>query len=166
MKLATKRLLLGWAATTHLLIALVYSTYLPVEHFIPQPLEQVMRTYGSYTGAHTHFDYFAPAVVSQVRVEFRLGAGERTLRSYAVTSDSVEVNQRLAIMFNFYLRPTVRPALVEAWGRHVLDANPEAEWVQTRVEILDIPTLEQLKAGKKAAWVEIGRHAAARRSAN
>ena len=165
MKPETRRLLLCWAAAAHLLVALIYSTHLQVEHFIPAGLEKTMRIYGNYSGAHTHFNFFAPMVVSQVRVQFRLGAGDRTLRTVEVASDSSEVNQRLAMMFNFYLRPNARPALVEAWARRQLDVNPDAEWVQTRVEMLDIPTLEELRAGKKAAWVEIGRHGATRGSA-
>jgi hypothetical protein len=152
----------GWAAATHLLIALVYSTHLHVEHFIPPALEKVMRVYGNYTGAHMHFNFFAPTVVSQVRVQFRLGAGERALRTVDVSSGSSEVNLRLATMFNFYLRSNARPALLNDWARHILDANPDAQWVQIRVEFLDIPTLEQMRAGKKAAWIEIGRHAAVR----
>lgn len=154
--------IVGWAAATHLLIALVYSTHLEVEHFIPPALERAMRVYGNYSGAHMHFNFFAPTVISQVRVQFRLGAGERALRTVEISSDSSEVNLRLATMFNFYLRTSVRPALLDEWARHLLDANPDAEWVQTHVEVLDIPTLEQLRAGKKAAWVEIGRHAAVR----
>ena len=165
MKPETRRLLLCWAAAAHLLVALVYSTHLQVEHFIPAGLEKAMRIYGNYSGAHTHFNFFAPMVVSQVRVQFRLGAGDRTLRTVEVASDSSEVNQRLAMMFNFYLRPNARAALVEAWSNHQLDVNPDAEWVQTRVEMLDIPTLEELRTGKKAAWVEIGRHGATRGSA-
>jgi len=72
------------------------------------------------------------------------------------------VNQRLATMFNFYSYPTLRGPLADAWVRHVLAANADAEWVQARVEVLDIPSLEQLAVGKKAQWVEIGRHGAAR----
>ena len=157
--------IVGWAAAAHLLIALVYSTHLEVEYFIPPALEMAMRTYGNYSGAHMHFNFFAPTVLSQVRVQFRLGAGERALRTVEISTDSSEVNLRLATMFNFYLRPSVRPALVDEWGRYMLAANPDAEWVQTRVEVLDIPTLEELHAGKKAAWVEMGRHAAVREAA-
>jgi hypothetical protein len=162
VNLGTRKQLLGWAAAAHLLIALVYSTHLPVEYFIPRAMELVVRTYGNYSGAHMHFNFFAPTVPTQVRVQFRLGAGDRTLRTFTVAADSFEVNQRLATMFNFYSYPTLRAPLADAWMTHVLGANAEAEWVQARVEVLDIPSLEQLAAGKKAQWVEIGRHGAAR----
>jgi hypothetical protein len=162
VNLGTRNQVLGWAAAAHLLIALVYSTHLPVEYFIPRGMELVLRTYGNYSGAHMHFNFFAPTVPTQVRVQFRLGAGERTLRTFAVASDSFEVNQRLATMFNFYSYPALREALADSWARYVLAANPDAEWVQARVEILDIPSLQQLAAGKKAQWVEVGRHGAMR----
>jgi len=66
------------------------------------------------------------------------------------------------MMFNFYLRPNAREPLVQSWARHMLAAHPEAQWVQTRVELLDIPTLEEIKSGRKAQWIEIGRYGAVR----
>ena len=165
LKPETKRLLVHWAAGVHLFIALVYSSHLQVEHFIPPFLERPLRLYGGYSGAYTHFNFFAPAVVSQVRVHFRLGAPDGTVREFEFASPSSEVNQRLATMFNFYLRPTVRPHLVEAWARYLLSVHPEVQWVQTRVEMLDIPPLAELKTGRKAEWVEVGRFAATREAA-
>lgn len=165
MKTETKKRLVCWAAGVHLFIALVYSSHLAVEFFIPSWLERVVRAYGGYSGAYTHFNFFAPAVVSQVRVRFKLGLAGGAVRELEVSSPSGEVNQRLATMFNYYLRPTARPYLVEAWARHMLDRHPEAEWVQTRVEMLDIPTLEAIREGKRAAWVEVGRYGAVRGAA-
>src|SRR5262249_28796037 len=111
MSPATKKRI-SWAAGVHLFIALVYSTHLQVEFFIPSWLERPLRTYGGYSGAYTHFNFFAPAVVSQVRVKFKLGQSDGSVREIEVTSSSGEVNQRLALMFNYYLRPTARPYLV------------------------------------------------------
>ena len=165
MRVETRKQLVRWAAGAHLVIALIYSTHLPVEHFIPPAIERLLRIYGSYSGAYAHFDFFAPSVVSQVRVQFRLGVGEETIRTFEVVSPSSEVNQRLATMFNYYLRPTVRPLLVNSWARYALAKHPDAQWVQTRIEFLDIPTLAQLKEGKKATWVEVGRFAAVREGA-
>jgi hypothetical protein len=162
---ARRRQVLWGLAGVHLFIALVYSSYLPVEHFIPPAIERPLRVYGSYSGTATHFDFFAPSVVSQVRVKFKLGSADGSERMYEVTTLSAEVNQRLAAMFNFYLRPTVQSFLVNSWSRYVLDKHPDAQWVQTRVEFLDIPTLAQAKEGRKASWVEIGRFGAVREAA-
>jgi len=153
---------LPWLAAVHLFIALIYSSHLQVEHFIPEALEQPMRIYGNYSGAHTHFNFFAPVVVSQVRVNFKLGHPDGSVRELQVSSPNIEVNQRLAMMYNFYLRPNAREPLVQSWAQHMLATHPEAEWVQTRVELLDIPTLEQVKSGRKAQWIEIGRYGAIR----
>ena len=165
MKPQAKRTLVHWAAGVHLFIALVYSSHLHVEHFIPEGMERWLRLYGGYSGAHTHFNFFAPAVVSQVRVRFKLGMPNGDTRDLEVASSNSEVNQRLAMMFNFYLRPSVRPFLVESWARYHLDRNPEAQWVQTRVEMLEIPTLAEMKAGRKAEWVEVARYGAMREAA-
>jgi hypothetical protein len=162
MDRARLKVLLAWAAGIHLFIALLYSSHLQVEHFIPEPIERPIRIYGNFTGAHTHFNFFAPVVVTQVRVNFRLGLAGDAVRDIQVTAPNAEVNQRLAMMFNFYLRPTAREPLVKAWAEHMLAAHPEAEWVQIRVEILEIPTLEEFRSGAKARWTEIRRYGAIR----
>jgi hypothetical protein len=156
------RVALAWGAAAHLLIALIYSTHLQVEHFIPGWLDRPLRVYGDYSGAHTHFNFFAPVVVSQVRVTFKIGLPGGTTRELRIDPPSDEARLRVAGMFNYFLRPTAREPLVQAWARHVLDTTPEAQWVQTRVELLDIPTLAQMKAGRTAQWVEIGRYGAVR----
>jgi hypothetical protein len=153
---------LPWLAATHLFIALLYSSHLHVEHFIPDVIERPIRIYGNFTGAHAHFNFFAPMVVSQVRVNFKLGLADGSVREIQVATPNIEVNQRLATMFNFYLRPTAREPLVQSWAQYMLATNPEAQWVQTRVELLEIPTLEDLKSGRRARWIEIGRNGAIR----
>jgi hypothetical protein len=155
---ASSRKVVGWLAAVHLFIALVYSTHLHVEHFIPPWIEVPMRVYGNFSGAHTHFNFFAPTVVTQVRVIFKLGYADGSTREIRVGADNVEIDQRLAIMFNFYLRPTARGAMLEAWARHMLAVHPDAEWVQTRVDVLEIPTLEETARGQRAQWVELGRY--------
>jgi len=44
VRIGTRSQILGWAAAAHLLIALVYSTHLPVEYFIPRAMELVVRS--------------------------------------------------------------------------------------------------------------------------
>jgi hypothetical protein len=156
---------LPWLAAVHLLIALIYSTHLHVEHFIPPWIEVPMRVYGNFSGAHTHFNFFAPTVVTQVRVVFKLGQADGSTREIRVNTDSAEVNQRLSIMFNFYLRPNARKAVVDAWAQHMLATHPEAQWVQTRVEMLEIPPLSEVARGRRAEWLEVGRYGATREPA-
>jgi hypothetical protein len=40
--------------------------------------------------------------------------------------------------------------------------HPEIQWVQTRVDMLDIPPPAELKTGRKVQWVEVGRFGAMR----
>jgi hypothetical protein len=165
LKPATRKQLLAWAAGVHLFIALIYSTHIAVDHYIPQAIDRPLRIYGGYSGATTHFNFFAPAVVSQVRVKFYLGAADGSVSTYEVPAPSNEVNLRLAAMYQTFLRPGVRPYLIDSWSRYVLEQHPKAQWVQTRVEFLEIPTLAQIKEGRKATWNEIGRFGASREAA-
>lgn len=143
------------AVGIHLVIAALFSTHVRVEKHIPGALERPLRIYGSYTGAHTHFNFFAPTVPSQARVHFVLADAEGKAREVDLLTASAEANQRLQTMLTFYEMPHVRPFLVRAWAAYVVSHHPEARTIEVRVEILEIPTLAEANAGKKASWVEV-----------
>ena len=143
------------AAGIHLVIAALFSTHVRVENYIPAALERPLRIYGSYTGAHTRFNFFAPTVPSQARVNFVLVNAQGQAREVGLSTASADANQRLATMFAFYEMPHLRPFLVRAWAAYVASLHPDAQSIEVRVEILDIPTLAEARAGKMASWVEV-----------
>ena len=143
------------AAGIHLVIAALFSTHVRVEKYIPAAVERPLRIYGSYTGAHTRFNFFAPTVPSQARVHFTLVNADGRAREVDLSTTSAEANQRLATMFTFYEMPHLRPFLVRAWAAYVVSLHPHAQSIEVRVEILDIPTLAEARAGKMASWVEV-----------
>ena len=145
------------AAAIHLSIAALFSTHWPVERVLPDFVERPLKLYGLYTGAQTHFNFFAPVVATQARARFRLVARDGTIRTDELLTRSAEANQRLAMMFTFYGEPQIRPFLARAWAVHMLARHPDAVAVEVRVEALDIPTLPQVKAGKSARWIEVDR---------
>jgi hypothetical protein len=143
------------AAGIHLVIAALFSTHVPVEKYIPAAVERPLRIYGSYTGAHTRFNFFAPTVPSQARVHFVLVNAQGMAREVALSTASADANQRLATMFGSYEMAHLRPFLVRAWAAYVASIHPDAQSIEVRVEILDLPTLAEAKAGKMASWVEV-----------
>jgi hypothetical protein len=145
------------AAAVHLSIAAFFSTHWPVERVLPAILDRPLKLYGAYTGAQTHFNFFAPAVSTQARAQFILVNADGTTTRDELLTGNAEANQRLAMMFTFYGVAEARPFLARAWAVHMLERHPQAQSVEVRVEILDIPTLAELKAGKSSRWIEVDR---------
>ena len=162
MTSAARRLAIA-AAAIHLGIAAFFSTHWQVERFLPAVVDRPLKLYGAYTGAQTHFNFFAPTVSTQARAKFVLTRPDGTQARDELVTGNFEANQRLAMMFTFYGVPEARPFLARAWAVHMLNRHPEADSVEVSVEVLDIPTLAELKAGKSSKWVEIDRTRLARR---
>ena len=120
-------------------------------------IERPLKLYGAYSGAHTHFNFFAPTVSTQARARFVLRLPGGAVRHDELATASGEANQRLAMMFTFYGVREIRPFLSRAWAIYMLERHPDAESVDVSVEALDIPTLAEIRAGRAARWVEIDR---------
>jgi len=145
------------AAAVHLTIAALFSTSWPAERVLPDWLDRPLKLYGAYSGAQTHFDFFAPEVSTQARARFVLHRRDGSTLTDSLTTSNAEANQRLAMMFTFYGVTEARPFLARAWAVYMLARHPEADSVDVQVEVLDIPPLAELRAGRNARWVEIDR---------
>lgn len=153
---AARRLVVVVAAI-HLSIAAVFATHWQVEQFLPVLLDRPLKLYGAYTGAQTHFNFFAPAVSTQARAQFVLTRPDGTTIRDQLLTGNAEANQRLAMMFTFYGIPEARPFLARSWAVYMLGRHPDAEAVEVRIEALQIPVLSEVRSGKAARWVEIDR---------
>jgi hypothetical protein len=149
--------LIALAATIHLAIAALYAPHLPVEDYIPAGLNRALAVYGGFTGTHSRFDFFAPAVSKQARADFLVIPESGAPRRVRFATPSAEANRRLGYMFTLYAYPSERERLLQAWGSYLLRLNPDAVAVEARVEVLEIPTLQESAAGMAPAWVEVGR---------
>lgn len=146
------------AAAIHLAIAALYAPHIPAEHFLPRWIDRPLAIYGGFSGVHTHFDFFAPTVSTQARVEFHLTGGDGSIRHVRLATPSGEVNNRIALMLTHYAYPSEREKLLRAWGEFMLRIHPQVVAVETRIEVLEIPALREVAAGKASPrWTEIGR---------
>jgi len=145
------------ATALHLLLAAIYAPHIPVEPYLPRAVDRAAALYGSLSGVRNHFDFFAPTVSTQARVEFRAAMADGTTRLMRLGTPSAEANNRLALMLTYYSYPSTRVQLLQAWGEYALRLNPQATAVEVRIEALQIPPLREAAAGVPARWVEIGR---------
>ena len=146
------------AAGVHLAIAAFFSTHWPTERLLPPVLERPLSLYGKYSGAETHFNFFAPNVSTQARAYFVLTRRDGSSWTERLDAGGVEANQRLAMMFTYYGVPETRAVFARSWAVYMLEHHPEAVAVEVHVEILEIPTLDELRLKNAAArWVDVDR---------
>jgi hypothetical protein len=149
---------LGVAAAVHLSLAAIYGIHVPVELYIPLAIDRPLSIYGGLTGTRSRFDFFAPEVPSQARADFLIVTASGTSRRVRLAdTPSAEANRRLGLMYTIYAYPTQRELLLRAWGDYLLRLNPDAVEVVSRIEMLEIPTVQESAAGKTASWSEVGR---------
>ena len=147
------------AAMLHLLVAALFSTHVPVERSLPDFLERPLRLYGDYTGARTHFDFFAPEVSSQARARFRVSRADGTLEDRVLDTGEREADQRIAAMMTYLNDRTLRGYVMHAWCVYLLTRDPNAATVEAHLEILEVPAIEQARAGAKPRWLPLARYA-------
>ena len=153
-----KRKVIGAAVAIHLALAAVYAPHIPVETVMPRAFDRAVAFYGGFSGVRNHFDFFAPSVSTQARVDFRVVAADGSARHVRLATPSAEANNRIALMLTFYSYPTERERLLRAWGQYILGLHPEAVSVESRIEALEIPTLREAAAGTASPrWIELGR---------
>jgi hypothetical protein len=156
--MVAKKRIVAAAAGLHLLLAALYAPHVPLETVLPRAFDRAVALYGSFSGVHTHFDFFAPSVSTQARVRFSAIAADGASRELTLGTPSGEANNRIAMMLTYHAYPGVRQELLRALGHYMLRMNPQAVTVQARVELLDIPALESLARGPaRARWVELDR---------
>ena len=145
------------AAAVHLAIAALYAPHVPVELYMPHLLDRALSLYGNFTGTRARMDFFAPWVASEARADFLIIPAEGPSRRVRLATPNDEASRRLALMYTLYAFPSERERLVQAWGSYMLRLHPDAVAVETRVEMLQIPTMAERSAGKLPAWAEVGR---------
>ena len=145
------------AAAIHLTLAALFAPHIQLEAHLPPALDRVIAYYGAFSGVHTHFDFFAPGVATQARLEFRVHAADGSVRVARLATADREANNRIATMLTDFGFASERDALLRSWGRYALRLYPDAVAVEPRLEVLALPSLSDAAAGERPRWVELAR---------
>ena len=140
------------------MVAALFSTHVQIEKLLPAGLLRVLGVYGDLTGARTHFDYFAPDVAPQARGYVLLTAPDGTVRRRDIRAGNDEVNTRLAIMMSYLGDRRMRELLMHSWCLHFLSAEPGLAAAEARVEIIELPTMAEARAGQRPRWLPLDRY--------
>src|SRR6187402_3549561 len=112
--MTAKRKALVAAVATHLALAVLYAWHVPAEIFVPRQFDRVAGLYGSFSGVRHHFDFFAPSVAPQARVEFRVHGADGSVRHVPLSTPSAEANNRIALLLTFYAYPDTREMMLRS----------------------------------------------------
>jgi hypothetical protein len=156
--MVAKKRIVAALAGVHLLLAAAFAPHIPLEPILPRAVDRPIALYGTFSGVHTHFDFFAPTVATQARVRFSAVSADGASRELTLGTPSAEANNRIAMMLTYFAYPDVRQEMLQALGRYMLRMNAQAVSVEARVELLDIPALEvAARQLARPRWVELDR---------
>jgi hypothetical protein len=114
---------------------------------------KVLQNYGALTGADATYGFFAPGVSPQLRASFILddGAG-RTWTAVLDGGGNREVELRIGSILGSTSFPWLRDAVIASWAARMFARQPDAQFVLVRIEVYDLPTMEQYRAGTRPEW--------------
>lgn len=121
------------------------------------PVGRGLRFYDALSGAGDSYSFFAPAVGAQLRARFILSTpqGER-FEETLERGKSREVGLRLGNLAETIhivaTRTDLRRAFLGALAASRLDAHPEANLVQVRIEEWMMPTMAEYRRGARPRW--------------
>jgi hypothetical protein len=120
------------------------------------PPGRALRWYGAVTEAGNGYGYFAPSVGSPSRVTFLLsdGAG-RTWADALDPGGSPEVRLRVGTIALQSADPELRPHLAASWAARMFGRHPDAREVVVRIELHELPSMAQYRAGERPRWEKV-----------
>jgi hypothetical protein len=112
------------------------------------------------TGADAGYGYFAPHVGSEVRVRFTLAdnAG-REWQDELAAGLNQEGRLRVGSMTGLFPadpeQRVLRHDLAASWAATMFGRHPTARVVIVRVEVYEVPSMAEYRAGLRPGWVQV-----------
>lgn len=124
------------------------------------PVARSVQWYGAMTGADAGFNFFAPQVGSEMRVRFDLSDDTGRVWADELTADAnQEVRLRIGSMTGLFpAEPEAEPVrldLAASWAATMFGRHPDAHRVVVWVELYDVPSMADYRAGERPAWVPV-----------
>ena len=150
--MTTRHWLLTALAAGHL--ALVAGSAAHVHLLPPSSLPaRGVRWYGAMTGADSGYGFFAPAVGSPSRATFTMtDASGRTWTDVLDGGANGEARLRVGSILSSAAFPELRDDLVASWAGKMFGRHPDAREVVVRIEVHDMPSMEEYRRGDRPHW--------------
>jgi hypothetical protein len=121
---------------------------------------RAVQWYGVITGGDAGFSFFAPGVGSELRVRFTLADDRgREWEDDLAAGQNQEVRLRLGSMTGLFTADpeseAFRQDLLASWAATMFGRHPDARRVLVRVEVYDVPSMAQYRAGGRPHWLPV-----------
>jgi hypothetical protein len=144
------RLGLTWAVL-HLLLTVRGAAGLP----LPGGLGgRAWAVYDAATGSGSSYGFFAPGVASMPRARMQVTDGDGVATTTVLRhAPACEVDLRIgtAVSMVLHIDEPMRRALAASWAATAF-ARPKAANFVVRVELLELPTMAEYRAGSRPQW--------------
>jgi hypothetical protein len=123
------------------------------DNIVSRPLQW----YGTMSGADAGYNFFAPRVGSQLRVGFVLTNQDGQQWEDNLEGDAnQEVRLRLGSLSGLFPQDregeNLRRDLSASWAAVMFGRYPTAEVVEVRVEVYQVPSMAEYRAGSRPEW--------------
>jgi hypothetical protein len=118
---------------------------------------RALQWYGAMSGADAGYNFFAPRVGSELRVAFVLtGPDGRRWEDDLTAGENQEVKLRVGSMTGLFPAApegeALRRDLAASWAATMFGRHPDADEVTVRVEVYEVPSMEDYRAGQRPEW--------------
>lgn len=118
--------------------------------------EEAVRLYGALSGAENGYGFFAPGVSSQIRATFTLtDAAGRTWTDTLEEGMGAEATLRVGSGVSLAAFDGVRESLARSWAATMFARHPAARSVTIRIDVYDLPTMTDYRAGARPCWLPV-----------
>ncbi|WP_437828150.1 hypothetical protein [Sorangium sp. So ce1153] len=128
-------------------------------HVDPQKaggLGRVIAYHGALSGAGSGYNFFAPSVSALPWARFQVTDANGAARAEVLESGANhEADLRVRSILSLFLQAEDEPlrrSLVASWAGKMFARHPGAESVVVRLEICDLPSMQQYREGRRPAW--------------
>ncbi len=112
--------------------------------------------YGALSGADSSYNFFAPSVGALPWARFQVtDARGRRIDDVLESGANPEAQLRIRSLVALFVTEedaSMRRSLAASWAGKVLARYPGAESVVARVEICDLPSMQEYRDDKRPAW--------------
>jgi hypothetical protein len=146
----------GWPTAAMVHLALVACG---AAHLLPSGKQgapgSLLQAYTQFTGAQYGYGFFAPGVISEMRVSFEVDQGPGGLVVHeGFTHANAEAKLRQGSMVLMFSSEEEQDILARSWAAAMFGRYPSARSVSVVVKTFDPPKMEEYRSGVRPVWKE------------
>jgi len=121
-----------------------------------QSIARFLVVYQYLTGTGNCFGFFAPGVISQIKVGYEIRHHGKVVEQGIVGSENAEVSLRMHNLTQQFwtasLNPKVRRSMAASFAGKLFSQHPSADSVSISLKSFVLPSMAQYREGMRPSW--------------